>query len=113
MLAKNTPSTPKTRVSRAASAAVDPTGAGRKQSKRGANLQPLEVAALPNALLTLRTAGAVGGVSVTTIYRKAASDPTFPKLIRMGARCTRIRAGDWLAWLAAQAGSVDTIHLAG
>ncbi len=113
MLAKSTPSTPKTRVSRAASSAVDPTGADSKQSKRGANLQPLEVAALPNALLTLRTAGAVGGLSVSTIYRKAAIDPTFPKLIRIGARCTRMRAGDWLTWLAAQAGTVDTVQLAG
>jgi hypothetical protein len=35
-------------------------------------------------------------------YRKAASDPTFPKLIKIGARCTRIRAGDLTSWLAAQ-----------
>ena len=71
-------------------------------SSRKPNPQPLSAAALPDALLNLRTAGAVGGVSTATIYRRAATDPTFPKLIRLGARCTRIRAGDLTAWLAAQ-----------
>ena len=69
---------------------------------RKGNPQPLSAAALPDALLNLRTAGAVGGFSTATIYRKAATDPAFPKLIRIGARCTRIRAGDLIAWLAAQ-----------
>lgn len=74
--------------------------------KRGAvNPQPLYAAQIADALLTIRTAGAVSGMSSATIYRKAASDPTFPKLIRIGSRCTRIRAGDLTAWLAAQAGA--------
>ena len=72
------------------------------QKPRKGNPQPLSAAALPGALLNLRTAGAVWGVSIPTIYRKAATDPTFPELIRIGARCTRIRAGDLTAWLAAQ-----------
>jgi prophage regulatory protein len=72
--------------------------------KRGTiNPQPLHVAQIADALLTIRTAGAVSGLSSATIYRKAASDPTFPKLIRIGTRCTRIRAGDLTAWLATQA----------
>lgn len=66
--------------------------------------QPLEAAAVPSALLTIPTAGAIGGISSATIYRKAASDPSFPKLVRIGKRCTRIRAGEWLAWLDAQGG---------
>lgn len=70
---------------------------------RKGNQQPLEAATLPSALLTIKTAGAIGGISTATVYRKAASDPSFPKLVRIGARCTRIRAGDWLAWLEAQA----------
>jgi len=67
--------------------------------------QPLHAAQIADALLKLTTARDVAGISVSTIYRKAATDPTFPKLIRMGARCTRIRAGDLTAWLAAQAGA--------
>lgn len=67
------------------------------------NSQPLHAAQVPDALLKLQTAVELTGISVSTIYRKAATDPTFPKLIKMGARCTRIRAGDLTAWLAAQA----------
>ena len=70
---------------------------------RQINAQPLHAAQIADALLTLRTAGAVSGMSSSTLYRKAASDPTFPKLVKMGQRCTRIRAGDLTAWLAAQA----------
>lgn len=73
--------------------------------KRGASPQPLHAAQIADALLTLRTAAAVAGLSETTIYRKAKEDPTFPRLIRMGRRCTRIRAGDLTAWMAAQAGA--------
>ena len=73
--------------------------------KRGASPQPLHAAQIADALLTLRTAAAVAGLSETTIYRKAKEDPTFPRLIRMGRRCTRIRAGDLTAWLAAQTGA--------
>lgn len=64
--------------------------------------QPLEAAAVPSALLTITTAGAIGGMSSATIYRKAASDPSFPKFVRIGRRCTRIRAREWLAYLDAQ-----------
>jgi prophage regulatory protein len=64
--------------------------------------QPLHAAQIPDALLKLDTAAAVGGMSIATIYRKAATDPTFPKLVKLGTRCTRIRAGDLTAWLASQ-----------
>ncbi len=69
--------------------------------------QPLQAAQIPDALLTIETAVAIAGLSSSTIYRKAASDPTFPKLVRIGTRCTRIRAGDLTAWLAAQAGAAE------
>jgi predicted DNA-binding transcriptional regulator AlpA len=70
---------------------------------RKAIAQPLEAAATPDALLKLRTAAAISGLSEATLYRKSASDPTFPRLVKMGKRCTRIRAGDLTAWLSAQA----------
>lgn len=74
-----------------------------KKPKRGTiNPQPLHAAEIADALLKLRTASAIAGMSEATLYRKAASDPTFPKLIKLGSRCTRIRAGDLTAWLAAQ-----------
>jgi predicted DNA-binding transcriptional regulator AlpA len=57
---------------------------------------------VPEALLTLKTASALSGLSLPTLYRKAASDPTFPKLIKIGKRCTRLRAGELKAWLIAQ-----------
>lgn len=40
--------------------------------------------------------------SKATVYRRALTDPTFPKLIRLSSRCTRIRAGDLLDWLKRQ-----------
>lgn len=75
------------------------------EPRRTLNPQPLHVVQLNDALLKLKTAAAVSGLSVATIYRKAKADPTFPKLVKLGARCTRIRAGDLTAWLAAQAGA--------
>lgn len=77
-----------------------------KARPRAISVQPLHAAQIADALLTLRTASAISGLSQATIYRKASgADPTFPKLIRLGARCTRIRAGDLTGWLAAQAGA--------
>ena len=70
------------------------------------NNQPLHAAQIADALLTLRTVSAVAGMSSATIYRRASTDPTFPRLIRMGKRCTRIRAGDLTAWLASKAEAV-------
>ena len=80
---------------------------GAKNATRGndRNPQPLHVAQLADALLRMKTAEQIAGMSVATLYRKAGSDPTFPKLIKIGARCTRIRAGELTAWLAAQVGA--------
>lgn len=73
--------------------------------KRRREAQPLHLVHLHDALLKLQTAATVAGLSVPTLYRLAKSDPTFPKFIKMGQRCTRIRAGDLTAWLAAQTGA--------
>lgn len=67
--------------------------------------QPIHAAQIADALLRIRTACAIAGLSEATIYRKAATDPTFPKLVKLGKRCTRIRAGDLTAWLSAQGGA--------
>jgi prophage regulatory protein len=64
--------------------------------------QPLHTAQIADALLTMRLASTISGLSQATLYRRVATDPTFPKLVKFGARCTRIRAGDLTAWLAAQ-----------
>ncbi len=85
--------------------ATPTTTAQPDKRRRGTNPQPIDAARLPDALLTMKTASVVAGLSEATLYRKAATDPSFPKLVRIGARCTRIRAGDLTAWLAAQAGA--------
>ena len=70
--------------------------------RRCTNPQPIHAATIADALITMRVAAIVAGLSEPTLYRKAKTDPTFPKLIKLGARCTRIRAGELTAWLALQ-----------
>lgn len=50
----------------------------------------------PDSLLNLKRASAFLGVSVPTLYRWVRTDPNI-KLVRIGKRCTRMRAGDALA----------------
>jgi prophage regulatory protein len=71
--------------------------------RRGTQPQPLHAAQLDDALLTLRTASAVAGLSLASLYRRAASDATFPPLIRLSARATRIHSADLKRWIASQA----------
>jgi predicted DNA-binding transcriptional regulator AlpA len=65
--------------------------------------QPVALSLLPTAMLKVPTAALVSGLSIATIYRRSKDDPTFPRLHRLGPRCTRIRAGELDAWLAAHA----------
>jgi len=65
--------------------------------------QPVAAADNPDALLKITTAATLAGIGTSTVYHLARHDPTFPKLIKRGARCTRIRAGDLTTWLKAQA----------
>ena len=74
------------------------------QPERG-KPQPLHAAQIADALLKMATASVIAGLSEATLYRKAKTDPTFPKLVKLGKRCTRIRAGDLTAWLASKAGA--------
>lgn len=75
------------------------SGAARKARQR--NPQPLQAAQLADALLKLTTVEALTGLSRSTIYARLARQE-FPQPVRLGARCTRFRAGDVQAWLAAQ-----------
>lgn len=69
--------------------------------RRCIHRQPLEVAALPSALLNIRTVVAVTSLSPATVYRRVA-DGCFPAPIKMGRSCTRWRAADVAAWVDAQ-----------
>lgn len=68
------------------------------QRPRCTTHQPLEVAALDDALLTLRTVSATAGLSQSTLYRLAADGRL--KLTKIGARCTRIRASELRRFMA-------------
>jgi len=68
---------------------------------RRTSAQPLSAIDIPDALLTVATISAVTGLSATSIYRLAQRGELIPA--RRGNRCTRWRAADVRAWLAAQA----------
>ena len=63
--------------------------------------QPLHAAQLAEALLRMPTVEAITGLGRSTIYSKIKAGE-FVEPIRIGARCTRFRAADVSAWLAAQ-----------
>lgn len=65
--------------------------------------QPLHAAQVAEALLRIPTVEAITGLSRSTIYAKLKAGE-FVEPVRIGARCTRFRAGDVQAWLAAQVG---------
>jgi predicted DNA-binding transcriptional regulator AlpA len=69
-------------------------------SKRTPAVQPLHAAQISDALLKLATVQALTGLGKTTIYAKAATGELTP--IRLGARCTRWRAGQVQQFLQAQ-----------
>ena len=74
------------------------------RQQRRVPTQPLHAVQLADALLRLSTVEAITGLGKSTIYAKLkANDGSFPKPIKLGTRCTRFRAGDVQAWLAAQA----------
>jgi prophage regulatory protein len=64
--------------------------------------QPLHALQLTEALLRIRTVVSVTGLSKSTIYAKVKAGE-FVEPVRLGARCTRWKASDVQAWLAAQA----------
>lgn len=76
----------------------------RKRSKRAP--QPMQIALVPDALLTVATLCALTGESVATTYRRWAdpdANPLYPRPIRLGKRCVRVTAAQTMVWLKAQA----------
>lgn len=68
----------------------------QKPAKQRAR-QPIEVANVPDALLTMETSAAIAGCSSATLRKAAAAGKL--KLIKLGWRTTRIRAADLMAYL--------------
>lgn len=81
--------------------AVNHTDIGPATKPRTRATQPLHAAQLADALLRLSTVEAITGLGKSTIYAKLANNE-FRQPIRLGTRCTRVRAGNVQAWLAAQ-----------
>jgi predicted DNA-binding transcriptional regulator AlpA len=55
-----------------------------------------------DALISMATVAAVCGVGISTAWRYAAHDKTFPPAIKLSKRCTRRRLGDIRAYIAAK-----------
>lgn len=72
-----------------------------KSKSRATAPQPIEVLALPDALVKMALVCAVTGNSAASIYRKVAAGQ-FPEPVRLGKRCTRWKSAAVRAWLAAQ-----------
>lgn len=81
---------------------VNQAAAGAAPKPRTRPQQPLHAAQVADALLRLSTVEAITGLSRSTIYAKLKAGE-FVEPVRLGARCTRFRAGDVQAWLVAQA----------
>ncbi|MFO1252911.1 MAG: helix-turn-helix domain-containing protein [Inhella sp.] len=62
--------------------------------------QPLHAAQIADALLKLPTVQALTGLGKTSIYERIKTGEFKP--VRLGKRCTRVRAADIQAWLQAQ-----------
>lgn len=69
--------------------------------KKDRNVQPLEAAANPSALLRIETVTALTGLCRSSIYNLIAAG-RFVDPVRLSTRCTRFRAGDVTAWLASK-----------
>lgn len=46
------------------------------------------------ARVSAKTFSVLLDVHLNTVWRRAKNDPTFPKPVRLGSRCTRFRVGD-------------------
>ena len=66
---------------------------------QGRNPQSLAVLELPDALLRLETLSEASGLSVPTLYRKAAAGEL--ELTKIGKRCTRVRSSAARAFIQA------------
>ena len=70
------------------------------------NRQPLHVAQLQNALLTVKTVMAQTGLGRSTIHNKV-KEGTFPAPIKLSARCVRWHSEAIQQWIQALATSAQ------
>lgn len=47
-----------------------------------------------SALIPIPVLAALTQQGISTVWRKLAIDPTYPPVVRLGARCTRVKLGD-------------------
>lgn len=50
-------------------------------------------------LLKAKEAAEILGLVANTLWKKAAADPTFPRPIKLSARCTRWDEAEVIAWI--------------
>lgn len=65
--------------------------------------RPREIFPLPSdgeALISMVEMGAALGLSESTAWDRAAKDPNFPKVLRLGPKCTRVRVSEARAYIA-------------
>lgn len=63
-----------------------------------------EIAGAPLfTLISLETAAAIRDRCLSAEWKLAKDDPAYPELIRPTPRCTRVRLGDYLAYLDSKA----------
>lgn len=48
------------------------------------------------------------GIGIATVYRRAKHEPNFPKIIRFGARCSRVDLDDARRYLAEVRAAAET-----
>lgn len=72
--------------------------AAKTPPKPRLHVQPVEAFQDPDALLNMRSATAFSSLSESSLYRAEAAGKL--KLIRLSARCTRVRAGELRRFLA-------------
>lgn len=74
-----------------------------RESRRAAASRQMAGGIHPDSMLPIEPhVTTLTNLSKATVYRRARTDPTFPKLHRFSSRCTRMRAGDLLDWLKSQ-----------
>jgi predicted DNA-binding transcriptional regulator AlpA len=55
-------------------------------------------------MVSVAQIAAATGTSISNVWRKAKSDPHFPKAIKLGARTTRWHEHEIRAWITAKSG---------
>lgn len=47
-----------------------------------------------SAMVPVKAFPVLAGIAVSTAWRRAKSEPSFPQPVRLGVKCTRFRVGD-------------------